>query len=690
MEVHIDTPSKTTRLTIQLGNPVRLSLFRISHGLAQHACILTSSLKFLGDHELAVHSVSSNIHTILFPDTTSRLTVTPSTNSLSLNVCSETSDYVQADVDLHPSRWFGLGHLMHHHWPLDNAALVCSPAYPFDNGPTGFSTLFDPTFLSSSAALLSVDDRSPCLHIAINPPVPTDVHIHTPTFKWTTGLGNLLKQILPERCGRRAPRLLSIQSRSFYDHTHVSHPWSTFQQLDVPKRRVPSLSFSLSSTANIREAAIFSLANVRATYGPTSCSPTKLKMMQHPIWSTWAQFKRDIDQEKIVKFAQRIAASRLSHSVMGIDDRWSSSYGELRFDEVKFPDPAKMVEQLHSLGFMVTLWVTPFANSDSSPIVDSNTRRYYVAMPDGNIGQFEWWQPGHAAALDVTNPEACEWFVSQLQSLQENYHVDGFKFDAGEPCFLTPGSVLHRKLESPNDYTRKWIQNIASKFPVAEVRSAVRGCQSAPPLFRIFDRYSTWGLKNGLASVLTAVLTSGILGFPFCIPDYVGGNAYGDDVPSEELLIRWAQVSVAMPAVQFSIPPWHFEGNICERAIKDALRWRESLFWPNIKECIADASDKLFPIARPMWWEEPNREEVLHIHDQFMVGEHLLVAPIIKQSQTSRSVFLPKGTWQRVDMRTCEVDGRDIFGPVDLEDVHANLFDMPVYVRTLADDGKNP
>lgn len=681
--ISFDQPKPLIRLT-RLSQPSDTYDDQIAEN---RPCVLSAQLLALGCHRSAVYTINSNVHTIAFRDTDSSITVTPTQHSFILTVTSASSSYVQVDFDLHPTSWFGLGHLMNHHWPLDKSALVLSPAYPFDNGPTGVSTVLDPTFVSSAGALLSFHDDSPCLHLAINSPYPPNSELVSP-YQWTTGLGNLHRQILPESTPIATPRSLTVQSRTAFDHSHVAHPWSSPPSPSLSANasvKKPELSFSVSATTNVRDATLLSLSQLRAHYGAAPCTSAKIGMMKDPVWSTWAKFKQHIDQEKVLSFATQIVEQKLPRSVIGIDDCWSTGYGELRFDPLKFPSPAEMVRELHELGFMVTLWVTPFANVTCSPLTSAETRKYYVTMPNGDAGSFQWWQPGMAAALDVTNPDACEWFVGQLQALCDEYAIDGFKFDAGEPCFLPTGCTLFNELTSPNDYTRAWIHNVASKFPIAEVRSAVRGCQSAAPIFRIFDRYSTWGLENGLASVLTAVLTSGILGFPFCIPDYVAGNAYGDEIPNAELMIRWTQVSVAMPALQFSIPPWQFN-DMCSAVVKDAIRWRELFFWTHIERCIQDASDKLWPIVRPMWWKEPELDGVTDIYDQFMVGDNVVVAPIIIQGQRERAVFLPRGLWRRVDLSVCKPDGDHITGPVWLEKVSAEVNDMPVYIAEQDDD----
>lgn len=56
----------------------------------------------------------------------------------------------------------------------------------------------------------------------------------------------------------------------------------------------------------------------------------------------------------------------LQRSVMEIDDRWQSAYGNLDFDTTKFPDAPGMVRQLHAMGFKITVWVMPFVEEKSA------------------------------------------------------------------------------------------------------------------------------------------------------------------------------------------------------------------------------------------------------------------------------------------------------------------------------------
>lgn len=503
----------------------------------------------------------------------------------------------------------------------------------------------------------------------MNATPPTQLDWQNP-LQWGVGVANFDRKLLPKK--GRGDGLLRVQSRASYDVPYVRHPW-----LGGEKQQ-PQLRFMLGAGKHVREASEMVLRALKEEIGHAVAPP--VDMMRYPIWSTWARYKDAVRQQDVIEFANEIVSRGLPRSVMGIDDRWSVKYGDLGFDMDKFPNPKAMVDELHRMGFKVTLWVTPFANLDSNA-VRKDGRKYFVRTKEGEVGEFEWWQPTKVAALDVTDAEAREWFVGGLRKLCDQYGIDGFKFDAGEPSFLPKCSVLQDSMVCPSEYTRTWIHKVASKFEYAEVRTGVRGCQRASPMFRMFDKFSTWGLENGLASVLAALLTSGMLGYPFCLPDYIAGNAYGDETPDAELMIRWTQATSAMPAMQFSIPPWSM-GEKCERLVCAALKWREDFFWKHIEAQLKEAAENYVPIARPMWWEEPTREDVVDICDQFMLGEDVVVAPIVNKGENHRRVFLPTGTWCRVNLNdNCSPSSNVFEGPTWIEEVPAALPDMPTFVR---------
>ena len=160
--------------------------------------------------------------------------------------------------------------------------------------------------------------------------------------------------------------------------------------------------------------------------------------------------------------------------------------------------------------------------------------------------------------LPRATTDACcvPYFAARLKKLQTDYGIDGFKFDAGEPCFLPRKFETYLPLQHPSEYTRAYVNNVASRFELAEVRTGHQTTGLPGTLTRMGDRFSEWGVGNGLQSIIPTLLTSGVMGYPFCLPDMIGGNAYFGKFPDRELLVRWAQANALMPAMQFSIAPW--------------------------------------------------------------------------------------------------------------------------------------
>ena len=48
------------------------------------------------------------------------------------------------------------------------------------------------------------------------------------------------------------------------------------------------------------------------------------------------------------------------------------------------------------------------------------------------------------------------------------------------------------------------------------------------------------------------------------------------------------------------------------------------------------------PVIRPLWMLDPDDHENQKISDQFLIGDQILVAPILHPGKTSRDVYLPK------------------------------------------------
>jgi hypothetical protein len=60
------------------------------------------------------------------------------------------------------------------------------------------------------------------------------------------------------------------------------------------------------------------------------------RMIIEPIWSTWAQFKQEINTEKILKYAEEIVQRNFPRSQLCIDDDWTSHYVSFYLNRTKY------------------------------------------------------------------------------------------------------------------------------------------------------------------------------------------------------------------------------------------------------------------------------------------------------------------------------------------------------------------
>jgi alpha-glucosidase (family GH31 glycosyl hydrolase) len=406
---------------------------------------------------------------------------------------------------------------------------------------------------------------------------------------------------------------------------------------------------------------------------PTSAPPDEL--FAQPIWTTWAQYKMAINQADVLSFADTIVGRQYPHSVMEIDDRWQTSYGTCEFDAEKFPDPRAMVEQLHEQGFKVTLWVPPFFDPEGTGFAEAKAKKFLVRHP-GNDEPYlvRWWQ-GYGGLLDVSSRDALDWWLQQLQHLQHAYGIDGFKFDGGEGNFLPADAVTALPI-TRRQYADRYVQWIAAHFAWTEVRAGWRS-QRHGLMFREWDKWSRWGLDNGLHSVLTQALTLSVIGYPFVLPDMIGGNAYSGERPDRELLIRWTQLTALLPSMQFSIPPWIYDDEtdtICRRYA--ALHGEIA---PYIQSLVQQALRDGTPLVRPLFWHTNNDQTALAVDDQFMLGDLLLVAPVMNPGQRNRNIYFPEGRWRD------RWNGAIFDGPCWQEHYAAPLETLPLFERLRQD-----
>lgn len=576
-----------------------LTLHAMAHGAACEILRYGTALLRLGGEDCAASVSIERDGGFALPAAPGPITATPTAEGWQLHLPAGAGCW----IELPPAaRWYGQGSFVRQAFPLDCLSLEPAPLMSWDNGPAGHGCIQEALWLGSNGIALLADRLSESLSAGINPSGATTNGAWVSVF---------------EASGAQPPRVADPHARR------------------LVLRAAQDTSLRLICADALPQAY---RAALQTLGHPTRLPPEAL--LAEPIWTTWAKYKADINAERVLAFASAIRAHGYPGATLEIDDRWQSAYGETDFDLQRFPDPAALVGRLREMGFATTLWITPFLAAQSGNAEEAWRKAYLVRRANGLPYPVRWWQ-GEACLLDLSNPEARDWWAAKLKALQAATGIAGYKFDAGEANFLPADALTHAPIER-SQYSQLWAAFAAEHFPYGEARCGWRGQRNAI-LYRQWDKFSTWGEDNGLASVVTQALALGLVGYPFVLPDMVGGNAYGNTV-SPELMIRWTQACAPMLAIQFSIPPWELGAEvdaICRRYadLHVALASRRIAA---ARQATVDGT----PPIRPMIWAAPERAEAAGIADQYLLGNDLLVAPVLAEGQRARDIWLPPGQWR--------------------------------------------
>jgi alpha-glucosidase (family GH31 glycosyl hydrolase) len=415
-----------------------------------------------------------------------------------------------------------------------------------------------------------------------------------------------------------------------------------------------------SAGKNLREA----FTNASKRFFPSKNKLPDTLLFSKPQYNTWIELVYNQNQKDILKYARSILANGYPPGVLMIDDNWADYYGRFDFRADRFTDAGAMVDTLHSLGFKVMLWVSPFISPDTEIGRELLEKKLLLFDNEGDAGKtwdkatkpviVNWWN-GFSSVLDFTNPEATKWYRSRLDHMVETYHLDGFKFDAGDAEFY-PASALSFKKVTPNEHSMLWGE-LGLYYPLNEYR-AMWKLGGEPLVQRLRDKKHNW---EDLQKLIPDLTTAGLLGYQFTCPDMIGGGEYGSflhlDKVDEQLIVRSAQCSALMPMMQFSVAPWRVLSKQNQAAVKKAVDVR-SKYSPYIMQLVKQAASTGEPIARSMEYEFPN-QGLAAVNGQFMLGSKLLVAPMVANG-TSKTIYLPKGKWKS-DL------GKTVKGPAKME-----------------------
>lgn len=402
---------------------------------------------------------------------------------------------------------------------------------------------------------------------------------------------------------------------------------------------------------NLRDAYLTAMKR----HFPFDGAPLQEKFFSTAQYNTWMKVTYNPTQEAVLKYAHDVVYNGFEPGILIIDEGWHGRYGTWEFDRIKFPDPKAMVDELHSLGFTVMLWVCPFVTADGEKYVKSLrfgaefedkkiSTDLFLRLEDGDVALVNWWN-GTSAILDFTCNSDVEYMKTQLDKLINDFGIDGFKFDGGQCYHYSNLMCVNGKL-SPN--LRSFEKNIAwnefgRQYKYHEYKDTCKGGGKCT-IQRLLDRTHSWD-NEGINTIIPYSLFQGLIGYPFICPDMIGGGEWSIFINGveieEELFVRMCQVSVFFPMMQFSMPPWEYLSKENLAICLDMAKIHKK-FSSQIIEEVNKSRFSGEPIVRHLAYEFPD-ENFEKITDCFMFSDKILVAPVLKKGEVTRTVRLPSG-----------------------------------------------
>lgn len=414
-----------------------------------------------------------------------------------------------------------------------------------------------------------------------------------------------------------------------------------------------------------------------------------------PLWalgyqqSKWSYYP----EAKVKEVTNKLRTLNIPCDVIYLDIDYMDEFRCFTWDKEKFPDPKRMISELKDKGFKTVVIIDPGIKIDDQYHVfnEALENNYFCRRADGPFMKGKVW-PGDCYFPDFTNPKVRKWWSSLFQELIGEFGVSGVWNDMNEPALFEiegktfPPDVRHdfdghpcSHRKAHNIYgmqmTRATYKGVKKynngQRPLVITRSAFAGTQ----------RYAAGWTGDNIASwehLWIATMQCqrlSVSGFSFVGSD-IGGFI---DHPTPELYVRWIQLAVFHPFFRTHSSgdhgeqePWSF-GEDALNIVRKYIGLRYSLL-PYIYTTFYQYVSEFTPMLKPISVYDQHDNDTLYRVDEFLMGDHILVCPVLEPNAKSRYVYLPKGRWYDYWTNIAYDGGKEIL-------VDAALEQIPLFIK---------
>tara|TARA_R110002050_G_scaffold268550_1_gene410670 strand:- start:5081 stop:7732 length:2652 start_codon:yes stop_codon:yes gene_type:complete len=403
-----------------------------------------------------------------------------------------------------------------------------------------------------------------------------------------------------------------------------------------------------------------------------------------PIWSLGYIHCRERfnTQDELLENAKEFRERNLPMDLIVQDWQYWGKYGwnAMKFDEDKYPDPAKMVEELHDMNMRLMVSVWSKIDKDTELGAKFESKGYYIPNT-------KW--------VDFFNKEAADYYWENFSSrLLKPYKIDAWWQDATEPenddlvgRIINNGTMLGEEMRNvyPLFVTKTVYEGSRRDVPDKRVfiltRSGFSGQQRYASAVWTGDVGNDW---ETLRRQVTAGLNYSITGMPWWTFDAGGffrpGQDQYDDIDFHERFLRWFQFATFSPlqrvhGYQTKTEFWRY-GKEVENEASKYLNFRYRLM-PYIYSQAADITFNNGTIMRPLIMDFSGDEKALEQNYEYMFGPAFLVAPVLSKGEKTSEVYLPKNQSGWFDFWT----GNHIEGGTTVQ-TKTDVSTIPLFIKS--------
>ncbi|WP_460109794.1 glycoside hydrolase family 31 protein [Streptomyces sp. YKOK-J1] len=385
-----------------------------------------------------------------------------------------------------------------------------------------------------------------------------------------------------------------------------------------------------------------------------------------PAWALGHQHARwgFGDEQEVRRIVAGYQERDLPLDAVHLDIDHLDGHRTFTVDQERFPKLPVLAEELRREGVRLVSIVDPAVKAvpggavyDSGSALDA-----FVRDGSGRTVRGEVWA-GESVFPDFTHARVRKWWGGLYEErLAQGFA--GFWHDMNEPTSFSafgettlPRSARHAVEGRGGDH-----REAHNVYALCMARAGYEGLRELSPRERpfLFSRSGWAGMQRyggtwsgdvatgwpGLRASLALVLGMGLCGVPYSGPD-VGGF---DGSPSPELYLRWFQLGAYLPLFRTHAglragrrEPWEFGAEVLGHARAALLERRRLL--PYFVTLAHVARRTGAPYVRPVWWGAPEDRALRDCEDAFLLGDQLLVAPVLDPGTGRRAVRLPRGRW---------------------------------------------